>query len=103
MARRGMERRGSAWHCDSILELLTMTRTLEQIRLEAGLEAYQLAERAGVASSTVSHLERGKIKALSALTLEKIGLALKAKFAERGETFTLREYIEAVLMRRGKR
>lgn len=52
------------------------------IRIKAGLEIVELAERSGVAHSTISRLERGKIRRPSPHVLDKLASALGVSAAE---------------------
>ncbi len=56
---------------------LTATRvTPAQIRMEAGLTAEQLAERAGVSRPTVYRIEDGKFNRAPSGTIQKLATAL---------------------------
>lgn len=77
--------------------------TPEALRLKARLLVTELAERAGVAIDSVSRIERGDTKNLRPLLLDKIGAALQAAYAERGQEFHIATYIDAAIERRDQR
>ena len=65
------------------------------IRLERGLEIVELADKSGVAHSTISRLERGLIRRPSPHTLDKLASAMGVGTAE------YRASVAALLQRGG--